>query len=153
MAPLITLVVITLGARLAGSFGVPYVDTWPEALAVGLAGMFALTASAHFTPTRRAGLIAIVPPAVRAAPLVVTVTGLLEIAGAVGLLVPPDWRVGIRMAAAIGLTLMLIAVYPANVYAGQRPRHPDAPHTPILPRTILQIVFLAATVTVAVTAL
>lgn len=153
MAPLIALVVLTLAARLIGWLGIPYVDTWPEALAVGLAGMFALTASAHFTPTRRAGLVAIVPPAVPAAALVVTVTGVLEIAGAAGLLVSPEWIAGLRMAAAIGLSLMLVAMFPANVYAAGHPRHPDAPHTPIVPRTILQIVFVAATATVAITAL
>lgn len=33
------------------------------------------------------------------------------------------------------------------------PRHPDAPSTPLVPRTLLQIVFVAAAVTVGVASL
>ena len=40
MAVLITLVLGTLGARLVGWLGVDYVDSWPQAIAVGLAAMF-----------------------------------------------------------------------------------------------------------------
>ncbi|GAA5037262.1 hypothetical protein ACFQRL_13395 [Microbacterium fluvii] len=152
MAPLVTLVVVTAAARLVGLTGVTYVDTWPEALAVGLAAMFLLTASAHFARPRRAGLIAIVPPAIPRPGLVVTATGLLEIAGAIGLLVSPTWIAGIRTAAAICLALLLLVLFPANVYAARARRHPDAPHTPLVPRTLMQVAFVAAAVVVAVTA-
>ncbi|CPW65381.1 DoxX family protein [Mycobacteroides abscessus] len=43
MAPLIALVVGTLSARLAGILGLAPADSWPAAVAVGLAAMFTLT--------------------------------------------------------------------------------------------------------------
>src|SRR5690606_25233910 len=66
MAPLLTLLLVTLLARGVGALGVGYVATWPDAVAVGLAAMFLLTASAHWTQPRRDGLIAIVPPSLPA---------------------------------------------------------------------------------------
>ena len=78
MAPLITLVLVTLLARGVGALGVEYVATWPGAVAVGLAAMFLLTASAHWTQPRRDGLIAMVPPALPRPALLVTVTGVLD---------------------------------------------------------------------------
>ena len=48
MAVLVTLVLGTLGARMVGLLGVDYVDSWPAAIAVGLALMFAMTGVAHF---------------------------------------------------------------------------------------------------------
>ncbi len=153
MAPLIALVAVTIVARLLGFFGLDYsayTATWPSSVAVGLAAMFLLTASAHVLPRRRAGLVAIVPPRVPAPSAMVAVTGGLEITGAVGLLVPPVLVPGIRAAAAIGLGLLLLAMFPANVYAAGRRRHPDAPATPLVRRTVMQLVYLAAAVVVAV---
>ena len=40
-----------------------------------------------------------------------TIVGIAEIAGGIGLLIPPT-----RSAAAIGIILLLIAVFPANIY-------------------------------------
>lgn len=148
MAPLVVLVVVTLVARVVGLLGVGYVDTFAESVAVGLAAMFVMTASAHFVEPRRTGLIAIVPPAIPRPALAVTVTGVLELAGAIGLLVPPDAVPGIRVAAAFGLALMLVAMFPANIFAARERRHPDAPHTPLPLRTAIQAVFLAATLVV-----
>lgn len=145
MAPLLVLVVTTLVARAAGAAGLGPTATWPGALAVGLAAMFALTASAHFS-RRRAGLVAIVPHPAAA----VTLTGVLEALGAVGLLVPPAVLPGVRSAAAACLALLLVALFPANVHAARERRHPDAPHTPLGRRTAMQAAFLAAAVTVAV---
>jgi uncharacterized membrane protein YphA (DoxX/SURF4 family) len=44
--------------------------------------------------------------------LIITATGILEILGAIGLMVPRTWR-----AAALCLVLLLVALFPANVYA------------------------------------
>ena len=109
MAVLVALVLGTLAARLVGWLGVDYVDSWPAAVAVGLAAMFVMTGVAHFVNPAAARLIAIVPPArcLRRG-LLVTVTGVLELLGAVGLLYPPT-RVGRR-----GL--------PVRVDAGDVPR-------------------------------
>src|SRR5262249_57377939 len=105
----------------------------------GLALMFLLTASAHWG-RRRADLVRMVPPSVPNPEGIVTLTGLAEIAGAVGLLVP-------RLApwAAAGLALMLLAVFPANVHAA---RHAltigGGPRAPPPPRATPPIRFPAA---------
>ena len=43
MAVFITLVLVSLAARVVGWLGVDYVDSWPRAIAVGLAAMFVMT--------------------------------------------------------------------------------------------------------------
>lgn len=148
MAPLIVLVVVTSLARLVGLFGVTYVDTWPEATAVGLALMFLVTASAHFVQPRRSGLIAIVPSRLPRPDLLVTVTGYLEALGAIGLLIPSGVAPHLRIVAAICLGVLLLAMFPANVYAAKAARGAKAPTTPLLPRTGMQLTFLAACVMV-----
>ncbi|OUE20788.1 hypothetical protein BFL34_01606 [Clavibacter michiganensis] len=142
MIPFAALIVVALEARLVGlAVPVPYLDGWPASAAVGLAAAFALGASAHFREPRRSGLVSIVPPGLPRPELIVTVTGVLEIAGAVGLLIP-----ALRIPAAIGLAILLVAVFPANVRAARGCRHPDAPTTPLPLRTIAQVGFLSACV-------
>lgn len=144
MAPLILLISITGLTRLVGwATGVDAIDSWSTATACGLAAMFTMTGITHFVPRRRAGFIAIVPPAIPAPGVVVAVTGVLELSGAIGLLFPMS-----RMLAAVCLGLLLIVMFPANVYAAGAQRHPDAPHTPLLPRAVYQLIFLAAVVVV-----
>src|ERR1700760_1406078 len=121
MAPLIALLVGSIVARIAGWAGVDYVDTWVKAIAVGLAAMFVLTGVAHFVPPLRAALIAIVPPQLPAPGLLVTGTGVLEFVGVVGLLVPTT-----RAAAALCLLLMMLAMFPANIYATRMPNPPKS---------------------------
>lgn len=153
MAPLIVLALITLLARLMGALGVGYVATWPAALAVGLAAMFLLTAGAHVFEPRRSGLIAIVPPSVPFPAAMVTVTGVLEVTGAVGLLVPPGSIGWVRPVAALCLALLMLVMFPANVRAAHGVRHPDAPTTPLPLRAAMQVVFVTAAGVVAVTSL
>jgi hypothetical protein len=62
MAVIVSLVLGTLAARFIGWLGVDYVDSWPHAVAVGLAVMFVMTGVAHFVPAMRRDMIAIVPP-------------------------------------------------------------------------------------------
>lgn len=59
---------------------------WWTALRIALAAMFLLTASAHWG-RRRDDLIRMVPTALPRPGLLVTVTGICEILGAVGLLI------------------------------------------------------------------
>ncbi len=56
-----------------------------------------------------------VPPRLPRPDLLVTVTGVLELVGAVGLLVPATARL-----AAAGLGLLMLAMFPANVSAARR---------------------------------
>jgi len=140
MAPLIALIVGFAAARMLGLLGVDALDGWLPALRVGLALMFVLTGVVHFVGDRRAELIAMVPPALPRPELLVTVTGALELAGAVGLLIPATapWAAG-------ALTLLMLAMFPANVSAARRKLTLGGrPVTPLAPRTALQVVFVGA---------
>jgi uncharacterized membrane protein len=145
MAPLITLLVGSIVARIAGWLGIDYVGNWTAAIAVGLAAMFTLTGVAHFVPPMRRDLVAIVPPQLPAAGLLVTVTGVLEFLGAVGLLLPPT-----RVAAAGCLLVLMLAMFPANVYASRMPDPPRSMTTRLSLRSAAELVFVAAAVVVAV---
>jgi uncharacterized membrane protein len=148
MAPLIALLLGTLAARTIGWLGwvgQGYVNNWTAAIAVGLAAMFLLTGFAHFAPALRRDLIAIVPPRLPAPGYLVTITGLLELLGAVGLLVPAT-----RAAAAVCLLALMLAMFPANVYASRMPDPPESMTTRLPLRTAMEVVFLAAAVAVAV---
>jgi uncharacterized membrane protein len=145
MAPLITLLAGSIVARIVGWLGIDYVDTWTKAIASGLAAMFVLTGVAHFVPPLRAALIAIVPPQLPAPGLLVTLTGVLEFLGAAGLVVPAS-----RVAAAVCLLLLMLAMFPANIYAARMPNPPRSMTTQLPLRTAEEIVYLAAAVVVAI---
>ena len=137
MAPLVILMLGSLGARVSGLMGVDALDTWPEALRVGLALMFTATGLAHFIGMR-GELIAMVPAQLPQPGLLVTVTGVFELVGAVGLLIPAT-----ATAAALCLAALMIVMLPANLHLARTGTDLDLiDHT--VPRTILQIVFLAA---------
>ncbi|MEU6270632.1 DoxX family protein [Saccharopolyspora shandongensis] len=143
MAPLIILLVVTLALLVAGAVGVRGLKPWPVAVRGGLAAMFVATGIAHFVGMREQ-LISMVPPALPAPGLLVTITGILELVGAAGLL----WHRTAPWAAG-GLGLMLIAMFPANVYAALEGIL-TAADDQLVPRTAMQVVFLAATVVVVV---
>ena len=103
MAPLIVQVVVTLIAR----WFVP----WRDAVRIGLAVMFGFTAASHFSSLKH-DMAAMIPPPLTGALWVIYVTGVLEMAGGVGLLLS-RWR---RLAG-ICLALLLVAMFPANIYA------------------------------------
>jgi uncharacterized membrane protein len=145
MAPLITLLLGGTAARIAGWLGVGYVDTWVKAIAVGLAAMFVLTGVAHFAPPMRDSLVAIVPPSLPAPGALVSTTGVLELLGAIGLLLPAT-----RVVAAACLLLLMLAMFPANVYAAKMPNPPKSMSTQLPLRTAEEIVYLAAAVVVAI---
>ena len=139
MVPFFALCISFVVFFLAGRLGVTALLSWRSALRWALAVMFLLTASAHFN-SMRADLVRMVPPAFPAPELLVTVTGVLEILGAIGLVVP-------RLArpAAVSLSLLLVAMFPANVHAAaQGVQLGGAAATALLPRTILQLIFVGA---------
>jgi uncharacterized membrane protein len=146
MAVLVTLVLGTLGARLLGLLGPQdwnYVDSWPKAIAVGLAAMFVITGVAHFVPAMRHDMVAIVPPRLPAGRLLVTVTGVLELLGAAGLLYPPT-----RVAAAVCLLVLMVVMFPANVHASRMTNPPKSMTSRLDVRTIEEIVYLGAALVV-----
>jgi uncharacterized membrane protein len=144
MAPAITLVVGTLVFRALGALGVDALRTWVDSARVALALMFLLTATAHFNRMKD-DLIRMVPPSFPNPRALVLATGVLEILGAVGLLVPATRRL-----AAWGLALMLIALLPANVSAARRNLTlRGKPVTPLAVRLPIQLLFLGVALWVA----
>ncbi|MGC5015029.1 DoxX family protein [Streptosporangium sp. DT93] len=115
----IVLAVATLFFRLLGALTHrARFSTWQVSAAHGLAVMLVMTATAHFVPSdvtfmpNHADMTAMVPPFVPFPGLVVHLTGVLELAGAVGLVVT-----GTRRAAGICLALLFVLMLPANVHA------------------------------------
>ncbi|GIP30295.1 hypothetical protein J23TS9_54250 [Paenibacillus sp. J23TS9] len=141
MEPLIVLVVVSLVIFIAGAAGVRRLRPWPIALRGGLAAMFMLTGTVHFVYLR-SELIDMVPPILPYPGLIVTVSGVLELAGAVGLL----WRPTAAWAAG-GLTLLLIAMFPANLYIALNGLA-TSPEDEVIPRTLMQILFLSVSITI-----
>jgi uncharacterized membrane protein len=142
VALIFTLVLGTVGARVVGWVGVDYVDTWPEAIAVGLAAMFMFAGIGHVANPSRRDMVAVVPPRLPAPALLVTITGILELAGALGLLIPAT-----RIAAAICLSLLMLAMFPANINAVRMPNPPKSMNVALPRRIAEQIVFQAAAIT------
>ncbi|TDD12536.1 hypothetical protein E1292_01445 [Nonomuraea deserti] len=114
----IVLLVATSVFRLLGALGVRRFATWRVSAAHGLAVMLVMTAGAHFVPAgvtvmpNHADLLAMMPPFVPFPALMVYLTGVLELAGATGLVLART-----RKAAGICLALLFLAMLPANVYA------------------------------------
>jgi len=137
MAPLIVLVAGVLLARGIGQLGVRSLRDWRAATRAGLAIMFCFTAAAHFN-RMRADMIAMVPPFVPNPAFMVTLTGICEVLGAIGLLLPITRRV-----AAVALIVMLVAILPANVHAARTGvTFAGRPATPMVPRIALQGLFV-----------
>jgi uncharacterized membrane protein len=143
MAVFLSLVLGSLAARVVGWLGVDYVDSWPAAIAVGLALMFTMTGVAHFVPGMRRDMIAIVPPRLPKPALLVTITGVLELLGAIGVLYPPT-----RVAAAVCLFALMLVMFPANVYASRMPNPPKSMTSRLDVRSGEEVVYLAAAVVV-----
>ncbi len=144
MVPLIVLVVESAVFWFAGWLGVTIFQQTSTVLRTALGLMFFLTASAHWGKRRR-DLIRMVPPIFPRPDLLVTVTGLLEILGAIGLLIPSTAE-----AAGICLALLLIALFPANIRAAREKLTIAGRPVPDIPvRTGIQIVFIAALLSAA----
>jgi uncharacterized membrane protein len=115
MAPLIVMLLTWIAARLAGFTGFwPQMDSWSEALRVGLAAMFVFTGVSHFHHRTRRDLVRMVPPSLPKPSLLVTITGVVEFVGAAGLLLPTT-----AAAAAYGMIALLVALFPANLHAAR----------------------------------
>jgi uncharacterized membrane protein len=131
MLPMIVLVVVTLIARTR--------VLWKDAVRIGMAALLLFTASAHFNAMKH-DLATMIPPPLTGSLWLIYLTGMLEISGAVGLLIPR-----FRKPAALCLMLLLIALFPANVYAalnGVTLRGQAA--TTLWLRTPMQIIWIAA---------
>ena len=142
MEPLIALTAVTVGLLIAGRAGVKTFTSPVTALRFGLATMFLMTGIAHFVEMR-GELIRMVPSGLPAPGALVTITGILELLGVFGLA-----RERSAPLAAAGLTVLMVAMFPANVSAAQHDLGSSISDR--LPyRTAMELVFLAATITVA----
>jgi uncharacterized membrane protein len=128
-------------------------DVWSAlqwTLRIGLAVMFAFMGITHFLPKVARTMAAMIPPGLYLdgrisrdgilSPInLVRFTGICELAGAIGLLVP--WT---RFAAAVCLVIFLIAVFPANAHAAANPKRFGRAAFPFWPRYFAQLALIAA---------
>ncbi|QGG58747.1 DoxX family protein [Paenibacillus sp. FSL W8-1187] len=141
MAPFIVLIASFLLFRVAGFFGWAYFDGWHPSLQGAVAVMLLLTATAHWGK-RRSDLIRMVPPSFPRRDLIVTATGWLEIAAAIGIMIPATSE-----AASVCLTVLLIAMFPANVRAAREKLTIGGKPVPgLFVRTLLQLIFITAVI-------
>lgn len=103
MVPLFVQIAATLSARLFTS--------WKEAARIGIAVMLLFTGVSHFSGLRHE-MAAMIPPPFTGSLALIYLTGLLEIIGALGVLTVP-----LRTPAAWSLAALMVALFPANVYA------------------------------------
>lgn len=145
MAPLVVMLVSWLLFRGLGAAGLLASASSVEALRLALGVMFLFTAASHFAPRTRPDLVRMVPPVFPQPGLLVTLTGVSELAGAVGLLLP-------RFAslAAWCLAVLLVAMFPANVYADtQALQIAGRRATPMAIRLPMQLFWIGSLVWVA----
>lgn len=145
MIPVIVLLLAWGLLRGLGIAGVAPLDSWHDALRFAYVVMFVFTATAHFTRPR-GEMIRMVPPSFPRPDLLVTVTGLLELAGAIGLV----WNRTAPLTA-YSLALLLLVMFPANIRAARaKLTIAGRPATPLVPRTLLQIGWIAGLIWVAI---
>ncbi|GHO98108.1 hypothetical protein KSF_081560 [Reticulibacter mediterranei] len=95
-----------------GGLGIPAFGDLKNCAAYAMAGLFVFTAGSHFFSPVREDLINMVPDFFPFPVQIVFITGILECLGAVGLIIPTT-----RRAAGTCLILLLIGMFPANIYA------------------------------------
>ncbi len=82
--------------------------------------------------------VRMVPPPLPAPLALVLVSGVFEALGGIGLLVPR-----VRRAASVGLVLLYLAVFPANIHMALHPEAYGVPGWALWARLPLQAVFIA----------
>jgi uncharacterized membrane protein len=140
MIPLLVLLSALLIFRGIGSFGVGIFSTWQDSARFALAVMFFFTASAHFTKVKQ-DLINMVPRVFLFPGPIVFITGVFEIAGAVGILILP-----LKGLAGMCLIVLMAAMFPANINAAKnKVLLRGKPPTPLWLRLPIQIIFMGMT--------
>ena len=111
-----------------------------HALRMGMAAMFVFTGVAHFVPRARDEMIHMIPPMFPRPAVLVALTGLFELAGAAGLVMP-----AIANVSAYALMALLVAMFPANWHAARKKLQvAGRPATPLAIRLPLQLFWMAA---------
>ena len=129
MIPLVVQLVATLVSL--------FVVSWRDAARIGMAALFIFTGVSHSSRLKH-DMAAMIPPPFTGQLWAIYVTGLVELGGAAGLLAAP-----LRRMAAWTLIALLVAMFPANVYAALRSmKLGGRAATPLVYRTPLQIFWI-----------
>ena len=124
--------------RAIGAAGVQALSSWQDSARYALAVMFIFTATAHFNKMKH-DLARMIPAYFPRPLLLVYVTGVLELLGAAGLLLPQFRRI-----AGICLIALLVGMFVANVNAAQKGvTLRGKPPTPLWLRVPMQVFFIA----------
>ena len=137
MTSLFVLVVSFLLLRGVGWLGVKQLSSWRDAGRGALVIMFLFTGVTHFSGMKH-DYAAMLPGPLSGNLGIIYLTGALQIAGAVGLLISRTRRL-----AGICLVLLLVAMFPGNVYAAvnEVPFRGEPP-TPLWLRAPIQLFFI-----------
>src|ERR671913_787167 len=137
MISLFILIISFILLRGLGALGVKQLSSWREAGRLALVIMFLFTGLSHFSSLKH-DFAAMIPNPLPGDLWVIYLTGVFEIAGAVGLLIPRTRRL-----AGICLVLLLVALLPANVNAiiNGIPLGGNAP-TPLWVRAPMQLLYI-----------
>lgn len=137
MAVLVILLGSWLIFRGLGALGVSALANWHDSARYALALMFIFTATAHFNKMKH-DLARMVPQALPQPMLIIYATGVLELLGALGLLLPR-----FRSVAGICLIVLLMAMFPANMKAArEKLLLRGKPATQLWLRLPMQLLFL-----------
>lgn len=138
MVVLLIFIVSCLIFRGLGFAGIAAFASWQASARDALSLMLVFTGISHFTFMKE-DMVRMMPPAIPWPRAVVYFTGVCEIAGAVGLLLPQ-----FRAAAAYALIAFFLAVLPANIHAARAGvTLRGKPATNLWLRIPMQIVFIA----------
>ena len=137
MVSLFVLAVSLLALRGLGGLGVERLSSWRASGRGALVTMFLFTGTSHFT-TMKYDFAAMIPDPLPDGLWVIYLTGVFEIAGAIGLLIPQT-----RKLAGICLILLLVVMFTANVNAALNgiPLGGRDP-TPLWLRTPVQLLYI-----------
>jgi uncharacterized membrane protein len=138
MLVLILLLATWLLFRAVGAAGVHVLASWQHSALYALAVMFVFTATAHFN-TMKHDLAQMIPSYFPRPLRIVYITGVFELLGAAGLVLPQ-----FRRLAGISLIALLVGMFIANVNAAQRGvTLRGKPPTPLWLRAPMQILLIA----------
>ena len=139
MTPFFIMIMSSLLLRGVGRLGVGYLDSWRAAVCASLSLTFLFTGATHFSRMRH-DYAAMIPRPLPKSTWLIYLTGVLEIAGAIGLLLPR-----LRGVARVCLIVLLVALFPANINAAlNNIAFRGQPPTALWPRALIQIFFVAA---------
>jgi uncharacterized membrane protein len=138
MLVLIVLLASWLAFRAIGAAGVYALASWQDSARYALVVMFVFTATAHFNKMKH-DLARMIPAYFPRPLLLIYITGILELLGAAGLVLPE-----FRRLAGICLIALLVGMFVANVNAAQQGvTLRGKPPTPLWLRAPMQVLFVA----------